>query len=94
VSEENNIPASSPEIEWDDSEMVSQYANICNVQGTREEISLIFGSNQSLRLDQKEAVKVKVSNRIMLSPAAAKRFARLLQMGIDQYEQKYGAIEI
>jgi len=94
VSEESNSSTGVPQIEWDDSQMVSQYANICNVQGTREEISLLFGANQSLRVDPNETVKVKLSNRIMLSPAAAKRFARLLQMGIEQYEQKYGAIEL
>ncbi len=94
MSEESNSSTGVPQIEWDDSQMVSQYANICNVQGTREEISLLFGANQSLRVDPNETVKVKLSNRIMLSPAAAKRFARLLQMGIEQYEQKYGAIEL
>lgn len=94
MSEETNPSTGIPPIEWDDSQMVSQYANICNVQGTREEISLLFGANQSLRVDPNETVKVKLTNRIMLSPAAAKRFARLLQMGIEQYEQKYGAIEL
>ena len=94
MAEDTNAANNPPQIDWDDSEMASQYANICNVQGTREEISLLFGANQSLRVDANEAVRVKLTNRIILSPSAAKRFARLLQMGIEQYEQKYGDIEI
>lgn len=84
----------SPEVNWDDSDMVSTYANVCNVQGTREELALLFGSNQSLMQDPNQVVDIKLSNRILLTPAAAKRFALLLQMGIEQYEKKYGEIKL
>ncbi len=83
-----------PEVRWDDSEMVSTYANVCNVQGTREELALLFGSNQSLMQDANQPVNIKLSNRILLTPAAAKRFALLLQMGLEQYEKKYGEIKL
>lgn len=84
----------SPEVRWDDSEMASTYANVCNVQGTREEIALLFGANQSLMQDPTRPVEVRLSNRILLTPAAAKRFAMLLQMGLEQYEKKYGEINL
>ena len=60
-------------IMWDDSNMRSVYANVSNVMGTREEIILLFGMNQAWRFDQKE-VKVQLTDRIVLSPFAAKRF--------------------
>ena len=86
--------SSGPEVRWEDSEMVSTYANVCNVQGTREELALLFGANQSLMQDPTQAVNIKLSNRILLTPAAAKRFAMLLQMGLEQYEKKYGEIKL
>ena len=83
-----------PTIHWDESEMQSVYANVCNVMGTREEISLVFGSNQTLQPKPGGEVNIKVSNRVMLTPHAAKRFALLLKMGLDQYEQKFGEIKL
>ena len=32
--------AGSPKISWDDSQMSSSYANVCNASGTREEVVL------------------------------------------------------
>ena len=86
--------AKAPEVRWDDSQMQSSYANVCGVQGTREEIVLLFGANQSLMQDLSQPVNIKLSNRIVLNPAAAKRFAMLLQMGLEQYEKKYGEIKL
>jgi hypothetical protein len=34
-----------PKIRWDDSQMQSSYANVCNVASTREEVVLLFGVN-------------------------------------------------
>ena len=34
-------------LRWDDSRMTSTYANVCNVSSTREEVTLLFGTNQS-----------------------------------------------
>ena len=34
-------------IKWDDSNMKSAYANVCNVSSTREEVVLLFGVNQA-----------------------------------------------
>jgi hypothetical protein len=35
--------AAGPKIRWDDSNMKSSYANVCNVASTREEFVLLFG---------------------------------------------------
>lgn len=82
------------QIVWDDSEIVNTYANVCNVMGTREEMMLLFGTNQGvLQADQKE-VKVKLSNRIVLNPYAAKRLHQLLEIGLKEYETRYGELKL
>ena len=80
-------------IVWDDSGMRSVYANVSNVAGTREEIVLLFGMNQAWHAGQKE-VKVQLTDRIVLSPFAAKRFSILLNNVLQDYEKRYGALEV
>lgn len=85
--------ATSPHINWDDSKMVTTYANVCNVLGTREEIMVLFGSNQAWQTDLKE-VTVSLSNRIVLNPYAAKRLLTMLDMGLKEYEARYGELKL
>jgi len=82
-----------PKIVWDDSGMRSVYANVSNVAGTREEIVLLFGMNQAWHAGQKE-VKVQLTDRIVLSPFAAKRFSMLLNNVLQDYEKRYGPLEV
>ncbi|KDE39349.1 MAG: DUF3467 domain-containing protein [Nitrincola lacisaponensis] len=89
---ELNTPA-QPKIHWDDSEMQTSYSNVCNVMGTREEIMLLFGSNQAWQTGQTD-VNVKLSNRILLTPHAAKRLKVLLEMGLKEYETRFGEIKL
>ena len=88
-----NQPAGQPKIVWDDSDMRSAYANVANVAGGREEIVLLFGMNQAWQAGQEE-VKVKLSDRIVLSPFAAKRLAILLNNVLKDYEKRYGELEV
>lgn len=81
------------QVVWDDSHMATSYANVCNVLGTREEIMLLFGANQAWQSDQKE-VKVVLSNRIVLNPYAAKRLMTMLEMGLKEYETRYGELKL
>ena len=80
-------------IVWDDSGMRSVYANVSNVAGTREEIVLLFGMNQAWHAGQKE-VKVQLTDRIVLSPFAAKRLSMLLNNVLQDYEKRYGTLEV
>ena len=90
----NPTPESTaPQITWDDSKMQTTYANVCNVLGTREEIMLLFGSNQAWSREQKE-VKVSLSHRIVLNPYAAKRLMTMLEIGLKEYETRYGALKL
>ncbi|MGE0484731.1 MAG: DUF3467 domain-containing protein [Gammaproteobacteria bacterium] len=80
-------------VRWDDSHIRSSYANVCNIVSSREEVSLLFGMNQRWDAKQNE-LTIELSERIVLNPYAAKRVAMLLANVIEQYEQKFGAIDL
>ena len=90
---ETNTETTKPQIVWDDSHITTTYANVANVLGTREEIMLLFGTNQAWNTEHKE-VKVVLSNRIVLNPYAAKRLHALLEVGLKEYENRYGELKI
>ena len=83
----------TPKINWEDSQMKTSYANVCNVSSTREEVIVLFGTNQAWK-GVEEEVTVQLSDRIILSPFAAKRLALLLNNVIQQYEGRFGSLEI
>ena len=85
--------AGQTRIVWDDTNMRSVYANVSNVAGGREEIVLLFGMNQAWHSAQRE-VKVQLTDRIVLSPFAAKRLAALLNNVIVNYEKQFGVLDI
>ncbi|RYX90583.1 MAG: DUF3467 domain-containing protein [Comamonadaceae bacterium] len=96
-------PAAGPEAasvplrpNWDDSALQSAYANVCNVVGSREEIALLFGTNQAWQTDASGQVDldVKLSHRIVLTPYTAKRLAQMLVQGVREYEQRFGEIKL
>lgn len=93
MSNEENRQQAVPQIVWDDSKMATSYANVCNVMGTREEVVLLFGVNQAWQQEMKE-VKVALTNRVVLNPYAAKRLMTMLEMGIKEYEGRYGELKI
>ena len=83
----------TPQIKWDDSNMKSSYANVCNVASTREEVVLLFGINQAWHGGQQE-VTVQLTDRIILTPFAAKRLSILLSNLIQQHETRFGALSV
>jgi uncharacterized protein DUF3467 len=80
-------------IKWDDSGMKSSYANVCNVTSTREEVVMLFGVNQAWNRGQKE-VTIQLTDRIIVSPFAAKRLAMLLEGVVKEYEKRFGALNV
>lgn len=78
---------------WDDSKMQSAYANVCNVLGTREEITLLFGTNKAWQAGSDE-VGVQLSQRIVLTPYTAKRLSQMMEQGVREYEQRFGEIKL
>jgi hypothetical protein len=85
--------ADTQKVVWDDSRMNTSYSNVCNVLGSREEITLLFGANQAWHSGQKE-VKVLLSDRVVLNPYAAKRLAALLERVLKEYESRYGELKL
>src|SRR5581483_1324288 len=80
-------------IKWDDSQMRSSYANVCNVTSTREEVVMLFGVNQAWNRGQKE-VTIQLTDRIIVSPFAAKRLSMLLSAVVKEYENRFGTLNI
>ena len=80
-------------IRWDDTNMKSAYANVCNVSSTREEVVMLFGVNQAWNRGQKE-VTIQLTDRIIVSPYAAKRLSMLLNAVVKEYESRFGALNI
>lgn len=80
-------------INWDDSKMNSTYANVCNVNSTREEVVLLFGTHQAWNRGQKE-VTIQLTDRIIVSPYAAKRLSLLLDGVVKEYEKRFGPLNL
>jgi len=80
-------------LKWDDTNMKSSYANVCNVTSTREEVVMLFGVNQAWNRGQKE-VTIQLTDRIIISPYAAKRLNLLLQGVVTEYEKRFGTLDI
>ena len=83
----------APTIRWDDSAMKTSYANVCNVSSSREEVTLLFGTNQTWHTGTQE-FSIKLSDRVIISPFAAKRLLVLLQNVVGQYEARFGVLDI
>jgi hypothetical protein len=82
----------TPRVKWDYSNMRSSYANVCNAQGSREEVTLFFGITHPSQETGKGEISVQLSERVILSPFAAKRLATLLNAVVEQYESRFGSL--
>jgi len=84
----------APRVVWDDGDMTSAFANVVNVLATREEMTLLFGTNQTWNATGTDELTVRLSNRIVLSPVAAKRLSLLLDRRVKEYEQLFGKLDV
>jgi hypothetical protein len=92
-TEEAKVQQEGPKIHWDQAKMKTTYANVCNVSSTREEVSVLFGTNQSVNVAQ-NGITVELTDRIILNPYAAKRLAHILTGVMQQYEATFGPLPI
>ncbi len=81
-------------IEWDDSNMATNFANVVNLQSTQEQVDLFFGTNQTWNIGNTRRVKVELNNRVIMSPHAAKRLWLTLGGVIQEYEGRHGELKI
>ena len=84
----------APTVNWDDREMRSTYANVVNASSTREEVTLFFGTNQTWNPTPKLEFNVKLTDRMVLNPYAAKRLWMLLNAILKEYETRFGTLSI
>jgi Protein of unknown function (DUF3467) len=99
TNEKSQQPA-SPEasvlsaVNWDDTRMATHFANVVNIQSTLEQVDLFFGTNQTWNVPNDRRVQVELSNRIILSPHAAKRLWMALGGVLESYEARHGELRI
>lgn len=84
---------------WNDAAMRTDFANVVNIQGTREQIELFFGTSRGLSFARTPAsaghgVTVELSHRLILTPHAAKRLQVILARVLDTYESRHGALPV
>lgn len=85
------------EIVWDDSKMASFYADVVNLQSTREQVYLFFGTNQTLSLGDSRPdgpMRIELNSRVILTPHATKRLLLALSDIIKKYESRFGELKI
>jgi hypothetical protein len=73
--------------------MKTSYANVCRIAQTPNEVIVDFGVNPNFFgtiLDE----PLKLDNRVILSHDAAKRLCIHLTATIQNYEARYGSIEL
>jgi hypothetical protein len=74
--------------------MATTFANVVNIQSTREQVDLFFGTNQTWNATSDRTLSIELSNRVILSPFAAKRLSVALARVIREYETRYGALDV
>ncbi len=84
----------APSVAWDESNMVESYANVATISATREEFSLLFGTQRGWRQDPSKDVPIALTNRVILNPYLAKRFLNVLSRTVEEYERRYGNIDV
>jgi hypothetical protein len=93
-SKPNESNDDRPTVKWDDSKMQTAYANVVNAASTREEVSLLFGTNQTWKAGEEREYIVQLSHRIVLNPYAAKRLLVLLSKLMQEYERRFGPLKL
>ena len=91
-----NPPAAQrdTQLHWDDTKMATHFANVVNIQSTREQVDLFFGTNQTWNATDERPLSIELSNRLILSPFAAKRLSLALNRVLREYEDRYGALDV
>ena len=87
-------PTRATTVQWIDKDMATHFANVVNVQSTREQVDLFFGTNQTWNVTGSSQVAVELTNRIILTPHAAKRLWTVLGGVLREYESRHGALDV
>ena len=82
------------EVAWDDSNMTTNFANVVNIQSGPEQLDICFGTNHTWSLAKDRRVRVELTNRIIMSPPAAKRLLNALERVLNEHESRYGKFAV
>ncbi len=85
-------PQQQLQLEIDDNNTTTLYSTTFRVWGSAEEINLDFAG--PVRPAGQGKVKLRIDQRVVLNPYAAKRLALQLGQAVAQYEQAYGTLEL
>lgn len=80
-------------VNWNTATLRTSYANVANVSSTREEFTLLFGTNQTVQAAEPE-LTVDLTDRIILNPFAAKRLSMVLTNVVEAYEARFGKLPL
>ena len=80
------------QLQIDDASTPVIYSTTVRVSGSAEEINLDFAG--PLRPSGPNTAKLKIDQRVVLNPWAAKRLAMALGQAVARYEQAYGMLEL
>lgn len=81
-------------VKWNDAGMATGFANVVNIQGTREQVELFFGTSRSWNTSGSTDLTVDLTNRMILSPYAAKRLNTILTRVLSEYEARHGVLKM
>ena len=81
-------------VQWNDEAMQTTFANVVNIQGTREQIEFFFGTNRTWDVASSAPVRVDLTDRIIMTPYAAKRMHQILTGVLREYEARHGVLKV
>ena len=84
--------ANQIQINIDDSDAQTTYSSLVRVGGSAEELVLDFSG--PLRPTGPKSAVMKVDQRIIMNPWAAKRLHMAIEQAIQRYEETYGNLEV
>ena len=84
-------PPAATQVQLDESNVTSCYANFCRVTGTPEELIVDFGLNtQPVGIPEHP---IRIAQRIILNHYTAKRLLGALSMSVQRHEAAFGVLE-
>jgi len=81
------------QLQIDDSQTPLLYSTTVRVWGSSEEINLDF-AGPIRPTNQPQVARLKIDQRVVLNPWAAKRLAVALGQAVGRYETAYGTLEL
>ena len=86
-------PPEAEGVRWNTEAMATNFANIVNIQSTREQVDLFFGMDRATVVSSGPAT-IDLHSRVVLTPFAAKRLLLALTGVMNEYQSRYGDLPV